>query len=132
MVTFLDAASENKTLYWCAGLLMEKRCEERYRLHGRAVYFWKDAQHGCFKAEGITHDVSLHGAFIVFGSGLPTESIVQVELVLLGLNGPKSNIRFTGEALVLRVASSSGRTRQIRFAVVKKDLIRWNMTMSQK
>jgi hypothetical protein len=111
---------------------MEKRCEERYRLHGHAVYFWNDAQDRCFKAEGITHDVNLHGAFIVGASELPTESTVQVDLVLPGLNGPKSNIRFTGEAHVLRVAGSSGRRRQIRFAALKKDLMRWCMTISQK
>ena len=131
MVIFRDASSESTHLFRCCGLLMEKRCEDRYCLHDRAVYFWRDRQHSYFNAEGVTHDVSLHGAFIVSGSGPSTESTVQVELVLPGLNGPKSNFRFTGEARVLRVAGFPGATKNIGFAVVKKDLIRWNITLSQ-
>jgi hypothetical protein len=110
---------------------VEKRSEIRYQVDARALFSWEDSQHNRLQGRGITRDMSVLGAFILTTDCLPVEFPVEVEMLLSGVTGPKSIIRLTGVAHVLRVERSSSGRGQAGFAVVSEDRTRWNMTVHQ-
>jgi hypothetical protein len=109
---------------------LENRKNHRYQVDAQALYSWEDSQHNRLHGRGVTLDMSVLGAFILTAAGPPIKTQVQVEIFLIDVPRPKSIIRFTGVANVLRIKHFSRGAWQTGFAVVNEGFTRWNMTVN--
>lgn len=113
------------------GIQPEMRKEIRYRLGTLAVFSWEGANRHRFKGEGITRDISVQGAYILTATSPPADCFVRLDLMLPPLAGPKTAMRITGEARVIRVEHRSGNDGTNGFAVVTDDLNQWGLMAAQ-
>ncbi len=114
-----------------ADLRAEMRKEIRYRLGTLAVFTWEGANRRRFKGEGTTRDISVQGAYILTATSPPADCVVRLDLMLPPLAGPKTAMRITGEARVIRVEHRSGNDALDGFAVVTDDLNQWSLMAAQ-
>jgi hypothetical protein len=114
-----------------ASIQSEMRKEIRYRLGTLAVFTWEGANRRRFKGEGVTRDISIQGAFILTATSPPADCVVRLDLVLPPLAGPKTGMRITGEARVIRIEHRSGKDGTDGFAVVTDDLNQWGLMAGQ-
>ncbi|MFY9528439.1 MAG: PilZ domain-containing protein [Candidatus Acidiferrales bacterium] len=84
---------------------MERRKAVRYRLAARAVFAWKGPEGNPRRAEGVTRDIGLGGAFILAGTCPPIESRVQLDIFLPPFRQSARGTKITAdeEVLVVRV-----------------------------
>ncbi len=109
---------------------MEMRKEKRYRLDASALFSWGSVHHTRLRAEGITRDVSVPGAFIQSPTCPPVDTPVHVEILLSSLMGFKE-IRIKGEARVLRVEHRRDGRKENGFAVVRENDQHWIVVTGQ-
>jgi|ERR1700739_3764781 hypothetical protein len=109
----------------------EMRKEIRYRLGTLAVFSWEGANRRRLKGEGMTRDISIQGAYILTATNPPADCIVRLDLMLPPLTGPKTAMRITGEARVIRVEHRPGNNGTDGFAVVTDDLNQWGLKAAQ-
>ena len=114
-----------------ASIHSEMRKEIRYRLDTLAVFTWEGANRRRFKCEGTTRDISVQGAYILAATSPPADCVVRLDLMLPPLAGPKTAMRISGEARVIRVEHRSGNGGANGFAVVTDDLNRWGLMAAQ-
>ncbi len=114
-----------------AHMQAEMRKEIRYRLGTLAVFTWDGADRRRFKGEGMTRDISVQGAYILTTTSPPADCVVRLDLMLPPLAGPKTAMRITGEARVIRVEHRSGNDGTDGFAVVTDDLNQWGLMAAQ-
>ena len=110
---------------------MDMRKEIRYRLEAPAVFTWENFQSNCLHGEGLTRDISLLGAFILTPTCPPNRTIIRVEVALPSLTGIHADIRILGEARVVRVDHASRGRGENGFAVVRADLVNWDLSTIQ-
>ena len=110
---------------------MDMRKEIRYRLEAPAVFTWENFQQYSLHGEGITRDISLLGAFILSPTCPPNRSIIRVEVALPSLTGIHVDIRILGEARVVRVDHMFRGRGENGFAVVRADLVNWDLSTVQ-
>lgn len=114
-----------------AGIQSEMRKEIRYRLGTLAVFSWEGANRRRFKGEGTTRDISVQGAYILAATTPPADCAVRLDLMLPPLAGPKTAMRISGGARVIRVEHRSGNDGTNGFAVVTDDLNQWGLMAAQ-
>jgi hypothetical protein len=114
-----------------ASIQSEMRKGIRYRLGTLAVFTWEGANHRRFKGEGVTRDISVRGAYILTAISPPADCVVRLDLMLPPLAGPKTAMRITGAARVIRVEHFSGNSGTNGFAVVTDDLNQWALMAAE-
>jgi len=114
-----------------AALRAEMRKEIRYRLGTLAVFTWEGANRRRLKGEGMTRDISVQGAYILTATSPPADCVVRLDLMLPPFAGPKTAMRITGEARVIRVEHRSGDDESNGFAVVADELNQWGLMAAQ-
>jgi hypothetical protein len=82
---------------------VELRERVRHRLAADAVFMWQSAQHTSLHGEGVTRDISLTGAFIFSLTCPPVGAAIQLDVVLLPLDGRARTLRLKTNATVIRV-----------------------------
>jgi hypothetical protein len=111
---------------------MDMRKEIRYRLEAPVIFTWENFQNHCLQGEGLTRDISLLGAFILTPTCPPHRTVIRVEVALPSLTGIHADIHILGEARVVRVDHASRGRGENGFAVVRADLINWDLSTVQR
>jgi hypothetical protein len=110
---------------------MELRKGLRYRLEAPACFSWECADQRRFQGEGVTRDISLHGAFIVTTTNPPVGSFIKLELLLPPISGMNAILRITGTVKVVRYEHPCGEKGVTGFAVLSDEQHQWGLTAIQ-
>ncbi|PYU17883.1 MAG: hypothetical protein DMG30_29925 [Acidobacteria bacterium] len=100
---------------------MEYRKRVRHRLGVDAVFTWEGADHTLLYGEGVTRDLSPSGAYIFSLTCPPVGGTIQLEVLLLPLDGGLRTVRFKTVATVIRVEHANAGGDE-GFAVVLEGL----------
>jgi hypothetical protein len=106
---------------------IEMRKDFRFWLDAPAVFSWEDAGHRRFQGEGVTRDVTVHGAFILTATMPPPDCPIHIDILLPLPRGIKTMVRISGKARDIRVDHPSSDTRIHGFAVVTDELNQWGL-----
>ncbi|MCU1315418.1 MAG: hypothetical protein JWN63_740 [Candidatus Acidoferrum typicum] len=82
---------------------MELRKRVRHRLPVGAVFTWEGPEHTCLHGEGVTRDISLSGAYLFSLTCPPVGATIQLDVLLLPLDGGSRSLRLKTDATVIRV-----------------------------
>lgn len=94
---------------------MELRKYKHYRLKAPVIFSWKDAQRIQQHGVGLTHDLTVSGAFIFATRPPPLNTNLEVEVYLPPASASLP-ARLYGQGQVVRLESARGR-RRAGFAV---------------
>ena len=98
---------------------VELRSRVRYRLSASAVFSWAGAQHGRFRGEGLTRDISLRGVFVFTPTCPPVGARLELDIFLSSAPGSGGRtVRIKTAATVIRVEHSAAAEG---FAAVSQD-----------
>jgi hypothetical protein len=82
---------------------MERREAHRYPLSAPVRFSWEDATSNQTEGSGMTRDVSVNGAFIIALTWPPAETIVQLTIFPVRMQGAEPTVQIKGQARVIRV-----------------------------
>lgn len=88
---------------------IERRRNNRRRLSVPVFFFWKPQNGPPRSCEGITRDVNSNGVYVNANETPPVGELVQMDILLPKPVRGVSEMHLTGEGLVLRVVTDSGR-----------------------
>ena len=97
---------------------MELRKARRYRLSEPAVYCWERADGTLQEAQGITHDISDRGVFILAKELPPVGKIVELDVHLSTVTGTARAAHLHGEGTVVRTSGRGAKESGFAAAVV--------------
>ena len=97
---------------------MEHRGVLRFRLGASVLFSWGGANRRRLRAEGVTRDISVQGAFILAPTCPPVRANVLVEVFLPPLQGSGRPVRIRAESRVLRVEHAEAGNGHSGFAVL--------------
>jgi len=103
------------------GAVVQPRKYNRYRLEVPVIFSWKDAQEIREQGVGLTHDLSVRGAFIFASSPPPLNADVELKAYLPPGSADRPP-RVYGQGRVVRVEPAHGRHRA-GFAVAAKPFV---------
>ena len=103
------------------GAVVQPRKDNRYRLEVPVIFSWKDAQEIREQGVGLTHDLSVRGAFIFANSPPPLNANLKLK-VYLPPTSAALPLRIYGQGQVVRVESAHGR-RRAGFAVAAEPFV---------
>lgn len=111
---------------------MERRTNIRYQMNTNAIFMWKGPGRARLRAEGITRDISVQGAFIFASSHPPVDTPILVDIFFFLSASPTSapKLRIRTEARVLRI-DQAGKQGMNGFAIGKSHFRFWPPTISE-
>jgi hypothetical protein len=109
------------------GLPTERRIDIRYRIDAPVVFSWGNVLGVRLRAKGVTRDIGTKSAYIETFSCPPSDTLVEVEIILPFEVGVSKDLRVKGEALVIRLDRSSQKDHANGFAVARIGSIQWDM-----
>jgi hypothetical protein len=92
------------------GAVVQPRKDNRYRLEVPVIFSWKDAQEIREQGVGLTHDLSVRGAFIFANSPPPLNANLELK-VYLPERSAAPPLRIYGKGQVVRTEPAHGRHR---------------------
>jgi len=90
------------------GAVVQPRKYNRYRLEVPVIFSWKDAQEIREQGVGLTHDLSVRGAFIFATRPPPLNAEIKLKVYLPERSGVRPQ-RIYGHGQVVRVEPAHGR-----------------------
>ena len=88
-------------------------------MNASVKFHWSGPEHGHFRGEGITRDMSVAGAFVMTATCPPPNAVVQLE-VFLPLSDSGTNALMKADMMVLRVEHDIGGEKRSGFSAVGK------------
>jgi hypothetical protein len=96
-------------------LRIELRKFTRYQLSCPALYRWATSEQSSQDGQGITHDVSGEGVFVLANCCPPVGARIDLKICLPRLDGTGIGVRLNGEGQVFRV-EHDGQGKRVGFA----------------
>ena len=97
---------------------MELRKATRYRVSTPAFYWWQRADRTLQEAQGISHDISDRGVFILAKEVPPPGAHVELDVHLPAVAGTSRSARLHGEGTVVRISGPGDKGSGFATAVV--------------
>ena len=95
----------------------QRRRHNRYQLKLPVIFSWRNAQHAQHEGVGLTHDLSIAGAFIATPSPPPLNANIKFMVLLPLARRLAPPIGIQGEGQVIRVEDTIGDEAPGCFAV---------------
>lgn len=100
---------------------MERRKHNRYRLEVPVIFSWKGAQEVRQQGAGLTHDLSVSGAFVFATTPPPLNASIQLNAYLPPRNGARP-LQLWTQGQVVRLEPARG-SRRAGFAVAGRGFV---------
>lgn len=100
---------------------MQPRRYKHYRFKAPVIFSWEDAQRIRQQDVGLTHDLTVRGAFIFATRPPPLNANLKLEVYLPPTSAAQP-LRLYGQGQVVRVESAHGR-RRAGFAVAAEPFV---------
>lgn len=100
---------------------MERRKHNRYRLEVPVIFTWKGAQQIRQQGAGLTHDLSVSGAFVFATTPPPLHAHIQLSAYLVP-RSPARPLRIWTQGQVVRLEPARG-SRRAGFAVAGRGFV---------